>query len=90
MGMAAILFNGAEPFEQFANTLSIQKSSSCYSASFSSNRLKVLEEMSKIDFQDGGCSGHLGYSIDSVLAILCPLGAQMLLIKFQFNWMSNI
>ena len=40
----------------------------------------------KTDFQDGGCGGHLGFSISSVLAILCPLGAQMLLIKFQPNW----
>ena len=42
--------------------------------------------MSKIDFQDGGCGGHLGFSISSVLAILRLLGAPMLLIKFQLNW----
>ena len=42
--------------------------------------------MSKIDFQDGGCGGHLEFLIGSVLAILCRLGALMLLIKFQFNW----
>ena len=42
--------------------------------------------MLKIDFQDGGCGGHLGFSIGSVLAILCLLGVPMLLIKFQLNW----
>ena len=42
--------------------------------------------MSKIDFQDDGCGSHLGFSIGSVLAILCLLGAPMLLIKFQLNW----
>ena len=26
-------------------------------------RPKVWKEMSKIDFQDGGCGGHLGFSI---------------------------
>ena len=40
----------------------------------------------KIDFQDGGCGGHLGFLIGSVLAIFRLLGALMLLIKFQFNW----
>ena len=86
MGMAAILFSGAEPFKQMVNTLSIPKSSYCYRASFGSNRPKVWEEMSKIDFQDADCSGHLEFSIHSVLAISCLLGAPMLLIKFQINW----
>ena len=42
--------------------------------------------MLKIDFQDGGCGNYLGFSMGSVLAILCLLGAQMLLIKFQLSW----
>ena len=43
--------------------------------------------MSKIDDQDGGCGGRLGFSIGtSVLAIVCLLGAPMLLINFHFNW----
>ena len=49
-------------------------------------RLKVWKEMSKIDFQDGGCGGYLGFSIRSFLDILCLLGALMLFIKFQFSW----
>ena len=55
--------------------------------SFSSNQPKVWEEMSKSDFQDGGCGGHLGFLIGpAILAVLCLLGASMLLIKFQLNW----
>ena len=83
--MAAILFNGLELFEYIVNTLSVQQSC-CYRASFGSNGPKVWEEMSKIDFRDGSCGGHLGFSINSVLAILCLLGTLILLIKFQFNW----
>ena len=39
-----------------------------------------------MDFQDGGRDGHLGFSIDPVSTIMSLLGAPMLLIKFQFNW----
>ena len=44
--------------------------------------------MSKIDFQDGGCGGQLGFSISLVLAILCLLGAPILLVKFQLIWIN--
>ena len=45
--------------------------------------------MSKIDFQDGGCGGHLGFSFgSSILAVLCLLGALMLFVKFQLKWIS--
>ena len=36
--------------------------------------------MSKIDFQDSGCGGHLGFSIGSNLATLCLIGALMFVI----------
>ena len=49
---------------------------------------KIWKEMSKSDFQDGGCGGHLGFLIGSVLAILCLQGAPILLIKFQLNWIT--
>ena len=49
-------------------------------------RPKVWEEMSKIDFQDDGYGGHLGYFLLAHLAILCLQDALMLIIKFQFNW----
>ena len=39
-----------------------------------------------MDFQDGGCDDQLGFSIDPFLAIMCLLGALMLLIKFHINW----
>ena len=47
---------------------------------------KGLGKDVKSDFQDGGCDGYLGFSIGSLLAILCLLGALILLIKFQLNW----
>ena len=47
---------------------------------------KGLERDVKFDFQDGGYGGYLGFSICSVLVILCLLGALMLIIKFQFSW----
>ena len=50
---------------------------------FRLKRPNVWKETSKIYFQDDGC----GFSISSALAILCLLGAPMLLIKFQLNWM---
>ena len=41
--------------------------------------------MSKIDFQDGGCGGHLGFLM-AHLAILYLINALMIIIKFRFNW----
>ena len=63
--------------------VSIQKSSFYYRASFGSKRPKVWKEMSRTDFQNGGSGGYLGFSLRSVLPILCLLGALMLIIKFQ-------
>ena len=69
LALVDIFFNEAEPLSHLVLPIhkcllvSIQKSSCCYRASFGSKRSKVWEEMSKIDFQDGGCGGHLGFSI---------------------------
>ena len=41
--------------------------------------------MFKIDFQDGAVVAFFDYLLVH-LAILCLLGALMLIIKFQFNW----
>ena len=41
--------------------------------------------MLKIRFQDGGCGGHLGFSIGS-FTYFDFISALMLIIKFQFNW----
>ena len=48
--------------------------------------LTQTDQRLKIDFQDGGCGGHLGFSICSILAILCLLGGPMLLINFWLTW----
>ena len=47
---------------------------------------KALGTVVENGFQDGGRGDHLGFSIGPVLSIICLLGAPMLLIKFQFNW----
>ena len=69
LALSVILFNGAEPLRSFWISLqhnfslfSIQKSSCCHRASFGSKQPKVWEEMLKIDFYNGGCDGHLGFS----------------------------
>ena len=59
---------------EFQSTNSLFRSC-CYKASFGSKRPKVWEEMSKIDFQDGGCGGYLGFSIASFsyfVSTRCP------------------
>ena len=63
LALAAILFNGVEPLRPSLNS-DQQNFSSFWSCC---NRAKVWEEMSKIDFQDGGCGGHLGFSIGSFI-----------------------
>ena len=42
--------------------------------------------MRKIDFQDGGHGGHLGFPIGSILAIFDLQVTLMLPIKFGVNW----
>ena len=42
--------------------------------------------MRKIDFQDGGHGGHLGFSIGTVLAIFDLQVTLMLPNKFGVNW----
>ena len=68
VALVAILFNGEEPLRPCWNfdqqNFSLFRSC-CYRASFCSKRPKVWEEMLKTDFQDGGCGGHLGFSIGS-------------------------
>ena len=42
--------------------------------------------MRKIDFQDGGHGGHLGFSIGTILATFDLQVTRMLLTKFRVNW----
>ena len=68
VALANILFNEVEPLRPSWNSDQQNFSSfrpCCYRANFGSKRLKVWEEMSKTDFQDGSCRGHLGLSMGS-------------------------
>ena len=47
----------------------IYKSPWCFLASLESTGLLVQEKKWKIDFQDGGHGGHLGFPIGTILAI---------------------
>ena len=46
----------------------------------------VQEKKRKIDFQDGGHGGHLGFPIRTILAIFDLQVTLMLPTKFQVNW----
>ena len=58
----------------------------CFLRSFKSISLSVQEKKRKIDFQDGGHGGHLGFTIEMLLAIFDLQVTPMLPIKFQVNW----
>ena len=63
--MVAILDFWSKQFKQ----LWIYKSTQCFLPSFESNGLSVQEKKRKMDFQDGGHGGHLGFLIGTILAI---------------------
>ena len=63
--MAAILDFRSAQFWLFF----IYKSPRCFLASLESIGLSVQEKKRKIDFQDGGHGGHLGFPIGMILAI---------------------
>ena len=46
----------------------------------------VQEKKQKIDFQDGGHGGHLGFLIETIVAIFDLQVTLMLPTKFQVNW----
>ena len=48
--------------------------------------LSVQEKERKIDFQDGGHGGHLGFPIGMILAIFDLQATLMLHSKFGVNW----
>ena len=50
--------------------------------------LSVLEKKRKIDFQDGGHGGHLGFPIGTILAMFDLQVTPMLPSKFGVNWPS--
>ena len=51
-----------------------------------SKGLSVQEKKRKIDFQDGGHGGHLGFPIGTILAIFDLQVTLMLPSKFGVNW----
>ena len=53
---------------------------------FKSIALSIQEKKFKIDFQDGGHGGHLGFPISTILAIFDLQVTLMLPSKFGVNW----
>ena len=63
----------------------IYKSPRYFLPSFKSIGILIQEKKFKIDFQDGGYSGHLRYSIGTILAFLYQQLTLILPTKFQVN-----
>ena len=63
--MAAVSDYRSERFELFL----IYKSTRCFLPNFKSTGLSVQEKKRNIDFQDGDHSGHLGFTVETSLAI---------------------
>ena len=64
----------------------IYKSPQCFLASLEAIGLSVQEKKRKIDFQDGGHGGYLGFPIGMILAIFYLQVTPMLPSKFGVNW----
>ena len=64
----------------------IYKSPWCFLPSLESIGLSIQEKKRKIDFQDGGHGGHLGFPIGKILAIFDLQITLMLPKKFGVNW----
>ena len=78
--MAAILDFRLARFQLFL----IYKSPQCFLESLESIGLSVQEKR-KIDFQDGGHGGHLGFPIGMILAIFDVQVTPMLPTKYRVN-----
>ena len=79
--MAAILDFRLARFSLFL----IYKSPQCFLESLESIGLSVQEKKRKIDFQDGGHGGHLGFPIGMILAIFDVQVTPMLPTKYRVN-----
>ena len=80
--MAAILDFQSARFSLYL----IYKSPKCFLASLEAIGLSVQEKKRKIDFQDDGHDGHLGFPIGTILATFDLLVTPMLPSKFGVNW----
>ena len=52
--------------------------------------LSVQEKKRKIDFQDGGHGGHLGFPIGTILATFDLQVTLMLSTKYRVNWPRGV
>ena len=59
---------------------------SSFLLSFESVGLSVQEKKRKMHCQDDGRGGHLGFPIETILAIFDPQVAQKLPTRFRVNW----
>ena len=84
--MAAILDFRSAQFYLFL----IYKSPRCFLASLESIGLSVQEKKRKIDYQDGGHGGHLGFPIGMILANFNLQVTPMLPTKYRVNWPRGV
>ena len=83
MGMVAILFSCAEPFEQIANTLSTE------SPMWILVKIALaVSEKKTFKNKMTHCGGHLGFPIGTILAIFDLEAIRLLHYKFQLK-LSN-
>ena len=68
----------------------IHKSPQYFLPSFESIGLSVQEKKRKIDFQDGCHGSHLGFPIETILAIFDLQVTPMLPTKFGVNWLLGL
>ena len=71
------------------NYFFINKSPQCFLASLESIGLSVQKKR-KIDFQDGGHGGHLGFPIGTNLAIFDLQVTPMLPTRYRVNWPRGV
>ena len=64
--------------------------SRCFLPSLESIGLSVQEKQRKIEFQDGGHSDHLGFTIGTILAIFYLQVTPMLPTKYLVNWPRDV
>ena len=68
------------------NLLPLYKSPCCFVPSFKSNGLLVQEKKSKVDLQESSHGSHLGFPIETFLAIFNLQVTLMLPTKVQVSW----
>ena len=84
--MAAILDFQSAQFSLFL----IYKSPRCFLASLEQLAFQFRRRSEKIDFQDGGHGGHLGFPIGTILAIFDLQVTLMLPTKYRVNWPRGV